>query len=121
VSLVKRSTELLHLIIVLSSRSHGRLLLPLPPIKPTSSVIPDVLVSSLLGLLTSTRTPLAGSTVKDDLLAGQRFVEHVFLDKRAAVVGGREVLLEDAEGKGDGAGDGSEGDLVRFTDVYAGK
>jgi len=48
-------------------------------------------------------------------------VEHVFLDKRAAVVGGREVLLEDAEGKGDGAGDGSEGDLVRFTDVCAGK
>jgi hypothetical protein len=107
----------LHLIIVLSSRSHRRFLLPLPPIKPTSSVIPDVLIPSLLSLLTSGRTPLAGSTVEDDLLVGQRFVEHVFLDKGAAVVGGREVFLEDAEGKGYGAGDGSESDLVGFTDV----
>ena len=44
-------------------------------------------------------------------------MEHVFFDKGTAVVSRREVFLEDAERKGDGAGDGSEGDFVRFTDV----
>ena len=107
----------LRLIVILSPRSHGRLLLPLPPVKPTSSVIPNILVPSLLSLLTSTRTPLARSTIEDNLLVGQGFVEHVFFDEGTAVVSRREVFLEDAERKGDGAGDGSEGDFVGFTDV----
>jgi hypothetical protein len=106
-----------HLVIILSSGSHRRLVLPLPPIHPAPSIVPDVLIPNLLCLLTSRSAPLARPTVKDHLLLGQGFVEHVFLDERTCVIVGREVLLEGAQGERDGTGDGSEGDLVWFTDV----
>jgi hypothetical protein len=41
----------------------------------------------------------------------------VFLDEGAGVVVGREVFLQGRQGKGDGRGDGSEGDFVGFTNV----
>lgn len=106
------------LIVILPPVTHLRLVLPLPPIQPTAGVVPHVPIARLLSLLTGRGAPLSRSAVKDHLLLRQGFVEHVFLDKGTGVVVGREVFLEGREGEGDGRGDGSEGDFVRFSDVY---
>lgn len=82
------------LIIVLPPVTHLGLVLPLPPIHPTAGIIPHVPITRLLSLLTGGSAPLSRSTVKDHLLLRQGFVEHVFLDKGAGIVVGREVFLE---------------------------
>jgi hypothetical protein len=71
----------LPLIIILAPVPHLGLILPLPPIHPTASIIPHVPITRLLGLLTGRSAPLSRSAVKDHLLLGQGFVEHVFLDE----------------------------------------
>ena len=106
------------LIIVLPPVTHLGLVLPLPPIHPTAGIVPHIPITRLLCLLTGRSAPLSRSAVKDHLLLRQGFVEHVFFDEGAGVVVGREVFLESREGERNGRGDGSEGNFVRFSDVF---